>query len=243
MADVANSHPELVKRYNNLVKLCWSNSWYVGITSSSRSYDEQMSLYQSYKAGTGNNAANPDSVLGPSPWGWTVHGSYHMVQRDGYTHALDLHWQQCTAAQLAEAAKSVGLRLTVPGENWHFQWWNGTEIFPVLEEEPKKVDDDMAVIIHDPILRDVPGGTIWDFTYLPADTGGQAFFGFVVSSQLFVRRRGGAPVGFTVYIQGIPTKYEVPEDGTTIKVPVTHEGLISVVGDVIVEAREEKWRA
>jgi len=248
MADIANSHPDLVKRYNKLVELCWARSWYVGITSSSRSYAEQKALYIAYKAGRGNNAANPDAVLGKSPWGWTVRGSYHMEQDDGYTHALDLHWSQCSPEEFAELASQVGLLLTVPGENWHFQWWDASGIFPVgtpggnlsISSNQNKEEDEMTPVIHTPVLRAGAGVVpIYDFTYLPADTGGQAPFGVVVSSTLYIRRNGGAPLDFTVYIQGAATRYRVPEDGTTIKIPVTAEGLTSVVGDVIVEAREQ----
>lgn len=243
MADIANSHPELVKRYNKLVEESWKRSWFIGITSSSRSYDEQAALYRAYLNHTGNNAANPDQVLGKSPWGWPVKGSYHMEQADGFTHALDLHWSQCSPEQFAELANYCGLHLTVPGENWHFQWWDTDGIFDNPSAQPEPTDeeeDDMTPLIHTPTPR-AGIANVYDFTYLPADTGGQAAFGIVVSSNLYIRRNGGAPVGFTVYIQGAPTKYNVPEDGTTVTVPVTHEGLISVVGDVIVEARE-MWR-
>jgi hypothetical protein len=251
MADIAQSHPELAKRYNQLVELCWARGWYVGITSSTRSYQEQTILYANYRAGTGNKAANPNAVIGKTPFGWNAYGSYHMIQQDGYSHALDLHWQQCTPGQFAEAARQCGLRLTVPGENWHFQWWNTAGIFDkplpdpiVVPETPE--EDEMTPVIHDPILRvgtgATPGSTpVYDFTYLPIDTNGAAANGMIVSSALYVRRSGGASLGFTVYQQGAPVRYSVPEDGTTVRVPIVAEGLISVVGDVIVEAREQ-WR-
>mgnify|MGYP000653304996 CR=1 FL=1 len=241
MADIAQSHPELVKRYNKLVKLCWANSWYVGITSSSRSYEEQASLYQAYKNGTGNNAANPNGVIGVSPWGWVAHGSYHMIQEDGYSHALDLHWSQCSPEQFAELAEKCGLKLTVPGENWHFQWWDTNGIFE--EEAATPQQEEIMIIVHDPMLRDGTGQSgatpVYDFTYLPPDTGGQSLFGYAISSALFVRRRGGASTRVVVYVQGAPTSYELPADGTTVRIPISHEGLVSVVGDVIVEAREQ----
>lgn len=248
MADLALTHPKMAERCNQLVALCWSRSWYVGITSSTRSYDEQKSLYDAYKnaPSTHNTAANPDASLFTSPaevGGWPVKGSFHMVQQDGHSHALDLHWSQCSPEELAEAAQQCGLRLTVAGENWHFQWFDQNGVFdnpsavPTVSEE-----DEMTPVIHNPSLREGSGIIpVWDFTYLPADTAGQAVFGIVVVSNLYIRRHLGADTLCTVYIQGAPTKYRVPEDGTTMVVPVTHEGLTSVVGDVIVEAREQ-WR-
>lgn len=248
MADIAQSHPDLAKRYDQLVGLCWEKGWYIGITSSTRSYQEQATLYANYQNHTGNNAANPDQNLGASPFGWEVHGSYHMIQQDGYSHALDLHWQQCTPEQFAGIARQCGLHLTVPGENWHFQWWDTNGIFEKPLPDPialNNEEDEMTPVIHTPILRAGTGGPgqipVYDFTYLPADTGSAAVYGSVVSTALYVRRNGAAQVGFTVYQQGAPVKYNAPEDGTTVRIPISAEGLISVVGDVILEAREQ-WR-
>lgn len=246
MADVGQSHPELVHRYNRLVQLCWERGWYVGITSSSRSYAEQRSLYRAYLAGTGNMAADPDAVVGKSPWGWVINGSYHMVQEDGYSHALDLHWQQCSPKQLETAANLVGLKLTVPGENWHFQWFDTYGIFQPLLPEPLPPDpyeeDEMTPYIHQPELR--PGTTnIYDFTFVPRHTQGQPVFGFNTATTLVMRRRPGGSTKAVVYQQGVPTEYNLPEDGTTVTVIVVRDGLLSVVGDVVCHVREQWARA
>lgn len=241
MADLGQSHPELVKRYNRLVGICWERGWYVGITSSTRSYAEQRSLWRAYQAGVGNEAADPDAVVGPSPWGWKIHGSYHMVQADGYSHALDLHWQQCSAKQFESAANLVGLRLTVPGENWHFQWFDTRGVFePLLPEplSPEFEEDEMTPLIHRPEARE-GAPNVWDFTFVPAHTLGRPVAGWNCSSVLVLRRRGGAAPKATVYQQGVPTEYALPEDGTTLTVPIVREGLLSVVGDVICHVREQ----
>lgn len=238
-------HPQLLKRYERLVEFCWDRSWYVGVTSATRSYDEQRTLYRAWLRGTGNYAANPDQVLGNSPFlpTWKVRGSYHMVQADGYSHALDLHWQQCSDEQFKKAAELFGLRQTVPGENWHYQWWDTTGIFkPVLPEPVPTLDkfeeDEMTPTIHKPTPRASEAFT-WDFTYLPADTTQAPVGGFRCDSRLLIRRNGAADRGVTVFFNGVPNAYEVPEDGRTLIIRVPSDGLCSVVGDVICEAREQ----
>lgn len=242
MANMDRVHPELLARYERLVEYCWARSWYIGVTSATRSFQEQLSLYQSWKNGTGNYAANPIQRIGPSPLGdWSVQGSYHMIQADGYSHALDLHWQQCSPEDIQEAAELFGLLQTVPGENWHYQWWDTHGVFDPIISPPvarPSEEDEMTPVIHQPVKRDTEANT-YDFTYLPADSTDSPVDGIKCNSVLLLRRRGGASRGVVVFFNGVPYSYEVPEDGRTLKVRVPTEGLCSVVGDVICEAREQ----
>jgi hypothetical protein len=155
-----------------------------------------------------------------------------MVQEDGYSHALDLHWQQCTPVQLQQAANLVGLRLTVVGENWHFQWWDANGVFakPIPDPLPpaSKDDDDMVPTILKAEPR--PGvANTYDFTYLPASA---TFGGVVVDTAIYVRREQPDKLAtqVQVYQQGAESTVDLPADGTTVKVNVTKEGLTSLVG-------------
>jgi len=90
---------------------------------------KQERLYAAYKAGRGNLAANPNRTLrtGSSfPYDWTPKGSWHMVQGDGYGHAVDLKrpWNRTRAQARAEVHPFLdryGLRATVRSEWWHVQ--------------------------------------------------------------------------------------------------------------------------
>lgn len=121
----------MVRRYNALAAAAHERGWRVGVTSATRSREIQADLYRRWRAGTYNvpSVANPNGVNGVSPWGWTIYGSYHMPQHDGYSHALDLNWSGCTAAELERVAAGYGLVQTVPRENWHYQWFHRRTIF------------------------------------------------------------------------------------------------------------------
>jgi hypothetical protein len=137
MADLAFSHPELARRWDLLVKAAWSHSWDVRITSSSRSYQTQLAWYRLDQAGlwpTGP-VANPDQIWGMTPWGWLAKGSLHMVQQDGYSHALDLSFVGATASQFRAIALPCGLRFPEAGEDWHCQFWGNDGIYPVTEDD------------------------------------------------------------------------------------------------------------
>jgi hypothetical protein len=58
----------------------------VKVVSACRSYAAQKKLYDKYKAGRGNLAANPDWLR---PDGY-FRGSFHQEQPDGYCYAVDL---------------------------------------------------------------------------------------------------------------------------------------------------------
>jgi len=131
VADLKQSHPQLVLRYRRLEELCRARGWRVGVTSSTRSRAVQEDLYRRWLAGTYKvpAVANPNGNGHLSPWGWRWRGSYHMPQGDGFSHALDLNRSGCTWAQLEELARSCGLRRTVSNEPWHYQWVNRATIF------------------------------------------------------------------------------------------------------------------
>lgn len=118
---------------------------------------KQEALYARYKAGRGNLAANPNRVLrtGPAfPCSWTPKGSWHMVQGDGYGHAVDLKrpWNRTRAQARAEVHPFLarwGLKATVRSEWWHVQavtsqgWVDGP-----TPSDQQGIDD--MKIINDP---------------------------------------------------------------------------------------------
>lgn len=138
-------HPELWRRYELLVGRTWMFGTEIWVEASERSYATQADLFKRWNAGTYRvpSVANPDRILGPSPWGWDIKGSYHMVQGDGYAHALDIGWRGLSDTMMTEILASCGLRQTVLGEKWHVQWWQGRTIFDV-QESPTE-DDDMTL--------------------------------------------------------------------------------------------------
>ena len=99
----------------------------VAVVSGCRSYAEQKRLYDKYRAGKGNLAANPDWKR---PGGF-FHGSFHQEQRDGYAYAVDLRIiGDVSQTEVTAVARKYGFRPTVPGEWWHFQPRNEEEWFP-----------------------------------------------------------------------------------------------------------------
>jgi len=99
----------------------------VAVVSGCRSYAEQKVLYNKYKAGRGNLAANPDWKR---PGGF-FHGSFHQEQRDGYSYAVDLRIiGRVSRAEVTSVARRYGFRPTVKREWWHFQPRNEDEWFP-----------------------------------------------------------------------------------------------------------------
>lgn len=94
-----------------------------------RTRAKQEALYAKWKAGRGNLAANPNRTLrtGPEwPYDWTPKGSWHMVQGDGYGHAVDLKrpWNRSRAQARADVHPFLaryGLKATVASEFWHVQ--------------------------------------------------------------------------------------------------------------------------
>lgn len=94
-----------------------------------REYAKQKALYDKYRKGTGNLAANPDRELrtGPAfPYDWTPRGSWHMRQADGWGHAVDLKRPVGVTRSMADRAVKPylakwGLKQTVRSEWWHVQ--------------------------------------------------------------------------------------------------------------------------
>jgi hypothetical protein len=150
---LAFTHPELVRRYEMLVARMWRRGWDIGITSSSRSEAQQRLWYQMYLRGEfANIVANPDRIYARSPWGWVARGSMHMIQADGYSHALDVNWTGCTGRQMLDEAYMVGLFNVEPTENWHLEAWDYRGYFEVIEDE-----DDMDQAQFNQLLANAIG--------------------------------------------------------------------------------------
>jgi len=99
----------------------------VAVVSGCRSYAEQKRLYDKYRAGKGNLAANPDWKR---PGGF-FHGSFHQEQTDGYSYAVDLRITgRISRIEVTNVAQRYGFRPTVKGEWWHFQPRNEDDWFP-----------------------------------------------------------------------------------------------------------------
>lgn len=126
------------------MRRAWEKGWDIWISSSSRSYETQSAWWDLYQHGLWPaRVAPPDQIWGPSPWGWEARGSLHMIQEDGYSHALDLGWRGPFDFQIFEVAKACGLRFPEQGEDWHAQWWGLDGIYPVEEEADMTVDEFM----------------------------------------------------------------------------------------------------
>ncbi len=129
------THPELVRRYTLLVERCWAKGWDISITSSTRTEATQRLWYGLWQQGLWPNlVADPDRYYCQAPdelGGWTAKGSMHMIQQDGYSHALDLAWWGPSATQFRLEAFECGLRAVESTENWHYQFWDvSREVFP-----------------------------------------------------------------------------------------------------------------
>lgn len=120
-------HPVLAYRVKRL--LAEPSLSRYGTYPAVRDRAKQEALFAKWKAGRGNLAADPNRTLrtGASfPYDWTPKGSWHMVQGDGYGHAVDLKrpWNRSRAQARAEVHPFLerhGLRATVRSEWWHVQ--------------------------------------------------------------------------------------------------------------------------
>ena len=138
--DLSLLHPRFMKRLENFFE-DGRIKGYVAVSSGCRSYAEQKRLYNKYRKGIGNLAANPDWER---PDGF-FKGSFHQEQPDGYSYAVDLSivkWGGPSRADVANVAAKYGIRPTVKGEWWHFQPRDGTKWFscaayPEKLEAPK----------------------------------------------------------------------------------------------------------
>jgi hypothetical protein len=101
----------------------------VAVSSGCRSYASQLRLYQLYRAGKGNLAANPDWLR---PDGF-FRGSFHQEQPDGYSYAVDLHQvsRSISKPDINKIAITYGVVPTVKNKDgslrewWHHQPRNG----------------------------------------------------------------------------------------------------------------------
>jgi len=90
----------------------------VKIVSGVRTLAQQQALYDKYKAGRGNLAANPMRRMSNG-----MRGSYHMSQEafGGYGYAVDLRitGKGLSTAEVNRIAAEYGCVKTVPSEWWH----------------------------------------------------------------------------------------------------------------------------
>ena len=90
----------------------------VKIVSGVRTLAQQQALYDKYKAGRGNLAANPNRRMSNG-----MRGSYHMSQEafGGYGYAVDLRitGKGLSTAEVNRIAAEYGCVKTVPSEWWH----------------------------------------------------------------------------------------------------------------------------
>ena len=123
-ANLAGVHPILEFRIRGLLSEPALRRY--GTYPAVRTYAKQKALRDRYLRG-GNLAASPDRVLrtGKSfPYAWKPRGSWHMVQADGYGHAVDLKRPVGVTRAMADRAVKPylakwGLKQTVSSEWWH----------------------------------------------------------------------------------------------------------------------------
>ena len=128
--DLSLLHPRFEERLNHFFADGRIASK-VKVVSACRSYASQKWLYERYKAGKGNLAANPDWLR---PDGY-FRGSFHQEQPDGYCYAVDLRitkWNSISKKSVTEIARRYGLRPTVWSEWWHFQPRDAKEWFACM---------------------------------------------------------------------------------------------------------------
>ena len=105
----------------------------VAVSSGCRSYAAQLRLYQMYRAGKGNLAANPDWKR---PDGFFM-GSFHQSQPDGWAYAVDLHQlaRSISKPDINKIAVTYGVVPTIKNKDgslrewWHHQPRNGSGWF------------------------------------------------------------------------------------------------------------------
>ena len=148
--DLSLLHPRFMRRLENFFA-DGRIKGYVAVSSGCRSYAEQKKLYDKYRAGKGNLAANPDWSR---PDGF-FKGSFHQEQPDGYSYAVDLSMAKLTGpsrADVTNIAAKYGLRPTVKSEWWHFQPRDATNWFPCTaypeEEYAPKTDWAALIALH-----------------------------------------------------------------------------------------------
>ena len=125
--DLSLLHPRFNKRLENLFNDARVKG-YIAVRSGCRAYAEQKRLYDKYRKGSGNLAANPDWLR---PDGF-FRGSFHQEQPDGYSYAVDINLTKFggpSKADVTSVAGKYGIKPTVRGEWWHFQPRDGNGWF------------------------------------------------------------------------------------------------------------------
>ncbi len=117
----------------------------VAVSSGCRSYASQLRLYQMYRAGKGNLAANPDWQR---PDGF-FRGSFHQEQPDGQSYAVDLRQlsRSISKPEINRIAVTYGIVPTIQAKEWwHHQPRNGKGWFdaPELKGEASEGTEDAA---------------------------------------------------------------------------------------------------
>jgi len=140
-------HPQMVSRLEHFFQDGRIKNR-VKVVSACRSLADQQRLYDKYRAGTGNLAANPERTL---PGGWK--GSWHMQQDDGWCHAVDFRIvdNDITTREVNQIATAYGMQPTVRSEWWHHQWRNHEGIFEAPALEYTRSEQ-----VNDPVM-DWPG--------------------------------------------------------------------------------------
>ena len=161
-ANLRGVHPILAHRIRLLLALPELSKY--GTYPAVRDRAKQERFFAAYKAGKGPLAADPNRTLRTGsafPYDWTPKGSWHMVQGDGYGHAVDLKrpWNRSRAQARAEVhphLARMGLRATVRSEWWHVQaltsqgWGDGPMpdgSDPLPTPEPQNVLAEIAKFI------------------------------------------------------------------------------------------------
>ena len=119
----------------------------VAVSSGCRSYAAQLRLYQMYRAGKGNLAANPDWKR---PDGF-FRGSFHQEQPDGFSYAVDLHQvsRSISKPDINKIAVTYGIVPTIQAKEWwHHQPRNGNGWFdaPALKGEASEGTIDVPLL-------------------------------------------------------------------------------------------------
>ena len=125
--DLSLLHPRFTKLLENLFNDARVKG-HIVVVSGCRSYAEQKRLYDKYRKGKGNLAANPDWQR---PDGF-FRGSFHQEQPDGYSYAVDINLTKFggpSKAEVTRVAANYGIKPTVKGEWWHFQPRDGNGWF------------------------------------------------------------------------------------------------------------------
>ena len=121
----------------------------VKIVSGVRTQAAQQALYDKYKAGRGNLAANPNRRMSNG-----MRGSYHMSQEafGGYGYAVDLRitGKGLTTQEVNRIAAEYGCVKTVPSEWWHvcpgrvqgseFVWFDAPAVAGDVDLDAEKLE-------------------------------------------------------------------------------------------------------